>query len=276
MWTLWCIFDAQMPQTEDEWMQIAGKFSEKCNFPHCIGALDGKRIAILPPPNSGSQYYNYKHFFSIVLLALVDANYRFLYVDIGCYGRMSDGGVYNNSSLAEALANNTLHVPAPEVLSGSDITVPYVVVADDAFALKPYQMKPYSHKQLTHDKQVYNYRLSRVRRVVEQAFGIMSQRFRVLGRPIPLTPAKTKLIVMTICCLHNFLLRNTIVANNYIMQEQTVTGSNNHTTTALGSMSKQGSNHYAADAGIIRDKFCQFFNSAEGSVSWQDARINQM
>jgi len=49
---------------------------------------------------------------------------------------MSDGAVYNNSSLAEALANNnSLHIPAPEVLSGSDITVPYVVVADDAFAL---------------------------------------------------------------------------------------------------------------------------------------------
>jgi len=147
-------------------------------------------------------------------------------------------------------------------------------VADDAFALKPYQMKPYSHKQLIHDKQVYNYRLSRARRVVEQAFGIMSQRFRVLGRPIPLTPAKVELVVMTICCLHNFLLRNTIVANNYITQDQTVT--DNNTTTGLASMSKQGSNRYAADAGIIRDKFCQFFNSAEGSVSWQDARVNQM
>jgi len=138
---LWCIFDTQMPETEDEWRQkIAGEFNEKCNFPHCAGALDGKHITILPPPNSGSQYFNYKHYFSIVLLALVDANYRFLYVDIGCYGRMSDGGVYNNSSLAEALANNTLHIPAPEVLSSSDITAPYVVVADDAFALKPYQL----------------------------------------------------------------------------------------------------------------------------------------
>ena len=263
-----------MPQTEDEWRQIAEEFSEKCNFPHCIGALDGKHIAILPPPNSGSQYFNYKHYFSIVLLALVDAHYRFLYVDIGCYGRVSDGGVYNNSSLADALANNTLHIPAAEALSGSSITAPYVVVADDAFALKTYQMKPYSQKQLTHEKQVYNYRLSRARRVVEQAFGIMSQRFRVLGRPIPLTPAKTKLIVMTTCCLHNFLLRNTLAANNYITQD-----ANNDTTTAstgLARMSKQGSNRYPADAGIIRDKFCQFFNSAEGSVSWQDARVNQM
>jgi len=80
---------------------------------------------------------------------------------------------------------------------------------------------------------------------VEQAFGIMSQRFRVLGRPIPLTPAKAKLVVMTTCCLHNFLLRNTLVANNYITQDQTV--SNNDTATGLISMSKQGGNRYAAN-----------------------------
>ena len=87
--------------------------------------------------------------FSIVLLALVDANYRFLYVDIGSCGRVSDGGVYNNSSLAKALTNNTLDIPNKTHLPGSDIIAPSVTVADVAFALKTHQMKPYSFRHLT-------------------------------------------------------------------------------------------------------------------------------
>jgi len=268
------ICNAQMPKTEDRWHQIATEFEEKCNFPHCVGALDGKHISILPPPNSGSQYFNYKHFFSIVLLALVDANYRFLYVDTGCYGRMSDGGVYNNSSLAEALAVNSLNIPKPELINASDIKMPFVVVSDDAFPLKPYLMKPYSHRQLTKEKQIFNYRLSRARRVVEQAFGIMSQRFRVLGRPMPLAPEKAKLVVKTTCCLHNFLLRDRQAAEIYMTHNPVVCES--ETGTDMASMSQQGGNRYAADAGATRDKFCEYFNSAEGAVSWQDSKIAQL
>jgi len=125
-------------------MTLSAEFEAKTNFPHCIGALDGKHVSILPPPNSGSLYYNYKHYFSIVLLALVDANCRFIYVDIGEYGRVSDGGVFNNSSLVQALEHNTLNIPPPSDVPNSQDPLPYVIVADDAFPLKKYLMKPYS------------------------------------------------------------------------------------------------------------------------------------
>ena len=62
----------------------------------CIDAVDGKHIKIIPPPGSGSTFYNYKGDFSIVLLAAVDANLKFIYVDIGTKGRISDGGVWAN------------------------------------------------------------------------------------------------------------------------------------------------------------------------------------
>jgi len=261
----------QMPRCKEEWLEIAQEFELKWQFPHCLGALDGKHISILPPPNSGSQYYNYKHFFSIVLLALVDANYRFLYVDIGCCGRVSDGGVYNNSSLAKAFTDNSLDIPADTHLSGSDIITPYVVVADDAFALKPHQMKPFSYRQLTTEKQVFNYRLSRARRVVEHAFGILSQRFRVFGKAIPLSPEKAQVIAMAACCLHNFLLRSRVSADCYM---QDTSGSD--AATGMASMPKQGSNRYAADAGTVRDKFCQYFNSPQGAVSWQYSQMKHM
>ena len=158
---------------------------------------------MLPPPNTGSLYYNYKHFHSIVLLALVDANYKFIYVDIGSYGRIADGGVFNNSSLAQALAQNALAIPPTEVIPPIG-EVPYVIVADDAFALKPYLMKPFAQRQLTREQRIFNYRLSRARRVVENAFGIMSQRFRIFNHPIPLLPDRVEIVTMTACCLHNF------------------------------------------------------------------------
>ena len=100
-----------------------------------MGALDGKRVILQAPYNSGSLFYDYKQRFSIVLLGLVDATYRFTYVDVGANGRQSDAGIYNNSNLSYALEHNIFNIPAPEVLPNSTAVAPYVVVADDAFAL---------------------------------------------------------------------------------------------------------------------------------------------
>ena len=64
----------QVPTTEAEWERISQEFSYKWNYCNCIGAMDGKHVLIRPPPNSGSYFFNYKHNFSVVLLALVDAD----------------------------------------------------------------------------------------------------------------------------------------------------------------------------------------------------------
>jgi len=260
-----------MPQTENEWLAIAEEYAAKSNFPHCLGAMDGKHVAILSPANSGSLYHNYKHFFSVVLLALVDANCRFTYVDIGAYGRSSDGGIFNNSSLAIALESNQLHVPPSKTLPGSSITSPYVVVADDAFALKTYLLKPYSLRNLTPQQRIFNYRLSRARRTAENAFGQLSQRFRVFGRPMPLMPEKVQTIVMAACCLHNFLLRDKQSQATYMPESE------QHSEDGqLNSLAKQGSNHASVNAQKVRDNFCSYFNSPHGSVCWQETQSMEL
>lgn len=114
--------------------KIATKFYKLWNFPMCLGELDGKHIAFRPKKSDGLFYYNYKDFHSIVLLGLVDAEYNFIYVNAGCNGRISDGGVYTNSGLSTAIENNNTHnLPEDDFLPGTNIKVPYVIVANEAF-----------------------------------------------------------------------------------------------------------------------------------------------
>ncbi|XP_039968205.1 uncharacterized protein LOC120779972 [Bactrocera tryoni] len=79
--------------TQEESNEVAFKFNKLLNFPNYIqvGAVDGKNVQIAAPPNSGCKFYNYKGTHRIVLMAVVDAKYNFLYIDVGCNGRVADG-----------------------------------------------------------------------------------------------------------------------------------------------------------------------------------------
>lgn len=180
------------------------RYEEKWN-PNCLGAMDGKHIVLKCPPKSGSFYFNYKGTFSVVLLALVDAEYRFLYVDVGCNRRISDGGVFKNSSLYKAMENKNLNIPAPKVMDDGCTELPYVIVADDAFPLSVNIMKPFPFRNLSKEKRIYNYRLSRARRTSENAFGILCRRFQIFLSPIQINPGRVEKVVMVACGLHNLL-----------------------------------------------------------------------
>ena len=87
------------PSKEGEWKEKSQSFENKWNFPHVIGALDGKHIVMQAPHNVGSGYFNYKKTHSVLLLAICNANYEFILVDIGDSERQSDGFIYANSHL---------------------------------------------------------------------------------------------------------------------------------------------------------------------------------
>ncbi|KAJ8963903.1 hypothetical protein NQ314_005294 [Rhamnusium bicolor] len=78
-------------------------------------------------------------------------------------------------------------------------------VGDDAFPFKTYLLKPYKHSPLTYPQKMFNYRLSRARRIIKNAFGILVSRFRIFERAIPKDVWVTDKIVRTSCTLHNWL-----------------------------------------------------------------------
>lgn len=256
----------KMPNTSEEWEQIAHDYMSRWNFPHCIGALDGKHISMRCPSNSGSLNFNYKHSFSIVLLGLADANYNFIYIDVGCKGRISDGGVFNRSTLYRAIENNTLNLPQSKKLPGSDIMTPYVIVADDAFALKPYLMKPFNFRGQNIDERVFNLRLSRARRMIESVFGIMAAKFRLLRTTIELSEKNVQTCVLAICTLHNFLLKSDRPA--YIdsdMEIENVHELDVNEERSIPNEERNASNESKA----IRERFKNYFVSSAGELDWQ-------
>lgn len=107
-------------------------------------------------------------------MAVCDYNYCFTLLDIGDYGRQSDGGVFSNSFFGRAMENKLLCLPDPDIISGPNSPTPYFFVGDSAFPLKMYMLRPYPGRYLPDNKTIFNYRLLRARRVIENAFGILA------------------------------------------------------------------------------------------------------
>jgi hypothetical protein len=105
--------------------------------------------------------WNYKGSNSLVLMVVVNANYEFLYCDIGTNGCISDGGVIENMKFYEYLVNDRLELlPPPKKPRNGTIDLPYDFVGDEAFALRQEFLKPFSQKNLNTERRNFNYQLS--------------------------------------------------------------------------------------------------------------------
>ena len=113
------------------------KFINRWKVPHAVGALDGKHIAMKKAKHSGSEYFNYKGYFSLVLLAPVDADYKFLWVGVGSSDSSSDAQIFNRSKPRRKIKNGTFWLPTPEPLGPGGPNLHYFLLGDNAFALMP-------------------------------------------------------------------------------------------------------------------------------------------
>ncbi|KAJ8023950.1 Protein ALP1-like [Holothuria leucospilota] len=216
-------------------------------------------------------------------MAVVDADYNFLLVDVGTPGSIADGGIWRETSLGQALEEGRADFPYPEPLPGEDDhDIPYTLVGDDAFPLKSWMTKPYPHRQMSREQKIFNYRLSRAKRVAENAFGIFASRHRCFLTTMKQEPKNVKTIVYVACVLHNLIRTRRAAAA--VMEEgdqvdnQTsdlIPGSWRTVRQAehMPGLQRMPGNRSHKRAKDQRDHLCTYYNSKLGSVPWQKDMI---
>ena len=220
-------------------------------------------------------FLSFQGFHSLVLLALVDGDYKFLWSDIGSNGSASDAQVFNGSELKDAIEDGSIGFPPPAPLPGDDRPMPYFIIGDDAFALRTWMMKPYSKRHMTIEERILNYRLSRGRRIVENAFGILGARFQCLLTTMKQDPNTVQSIVLACICLHNLMrTRYPGLQNAALDQEDNLhavipgawrDGRDVPDMDHIGG----GNNRATRAAKAQRDYLKEYYNSPVGAVPWQ-------
>ena len=268
------------PEEIQDWLRISREFENEWNFPHCLGAVDGKHVCMECPKGAGSAYFNYKKFHSLVLMAACDAKYCFTLLDIGGYGRDNDAAIFTESIFGKMFEESPtdLHIPSPQ-LTGAEM-LPYVLIGDEIFALKPWFMKPFPGRDLNENKCIFNYRLSRARRTIENAFGILSAKWRIYRKPIRADVGTVEKIVKATVCLRNYLRLTenaTYVPSGFVDCEKSDgeivpgdwRGIIQNDEGGLVNARQLGGNRYGFEASTTRDSFMRYFISEEGKLDWQ-------
>lgn len=213
-------------------------------------------------------------------MAIANANYEFIYCDIGTNGRISDGGVTENTRFMQNLKANKLNLPEPEIVVPGEPPLNYVFVGDEAFAMRHDFLKPYNQRELDYQKRIFNYRLSRARRIIENSFGILANRFRVFHTAINLKVDNIDKVVLACCALHNFLRR--ISANSYTpsnvfdfedFSAGIITPGLRTQSDNLLDLANSQNRHHSTQAKDVRKSFENYFNNS-GSVPWQHKMIS--
>ena len=186
-----------------ELSEVINDFEERWGFPQCAGAIDGSHIPIKAPLDYHADYYNRKGWYSVILQGLVDSKYRFRDINVGWPGKVHDARVFSNSSLYKKGTDGTLF-PESQARNINGTAVPAFIIADAAYPLLPWVMKPFpDNGNLPSQKSHFNYRLSRARMVVENAFGCLKGRWSCLLKQNEAHFEKINNVVAACCTLHN-------------------------------------------------------------------------
>ena len=192
--------------TGQELEQVMVDFEDLCGVPMCAGALDGTFMGIKKPTEYGDTYFCYKKFIAIIVLACVDARGIFTSVNAGRPGSVGDSYTYRHSEMYKRIKQGEWLGHPQRTIEGD--TIKPFLVADAAFPLEAICMKCYDVPQ-TPQARSFNYSLIRTRRVVEQAFGRLKGRWRIMdGRCATRDPVFARKIAVVCCALHNICERH--------------------------------------------------------------------
>lgn len=139
-------------------------------------------------------------------MAVSDAKHRFIVVEAGASGKRADVNIFYKSTFAKKMANGSFEIPPPCPQDGVEGDLPFFWVGDSAYPQTGNIATPFKGNHLRPEEEVYNYRLSRARRIVENAFGILTARFRIMFRSIEGSPALVRGVILACLALHNYHL----------------------------------------------------------------------
>ena len=196
------------PSNIDEFKSAMVKMGSEWQFSSGFCALDGSHIPIKCPlggPERRKEYYNYKKFYSVVLMSMVNAEHQFIWSCCGSPGNDHDSTVFQSTAMFDGIVQGN-KIPNIASMVG-DKHVPPLILGDGAFPFKYWLMKPFSHADKTPMESYFNYRLSRSRMVSECAFGKLKGRWRVLFKTCESTPETVKLMTLACIVLHNICHR---------------------------------------------------------------------
>ena len=193
-----------LPKTPEEFKTKIVDMEELWQFPYCWSAVDGCHIPIKCPPGgleSCKEYHNFKNFYSIVMMALVDSKCRFIWGTCGFPGNSHDAIIFQSTQLWSDIKEGNF---IPEIAANlNGVLVPPLVVGDSAFPFQPWLMKPYGNAVLTPEQRYFNYRLSRARMVTEECYGQLKGRWRILLRKCEGSKEEVRVATLACMVLHN-------------------------------------------------------------------------
>ena len=245
--------------TEERWRELSGVFRKCSHLPNCLEAIDVKHITVTKFPRSGSVNLSYKYYYSIVLMAVADSDYKFTYFDIGAYGKDCDSSVFQETSFFKLMIRNKLHIPPSGTLFTYDTeNFPFFFFGDETFSLSESLMRACAGYNLSEKQSIFNYRLCRARIYVEGAFGILSNKWRILHTALNVSKEFSKDIVKACVLLHNLVQSK----DGYRSEEMYMTQNWNSVNRAACSRTRR-------NASDVRDRFADYFVSREGALPWQ-------
>lgn len=206
-------------------------------------------------------------------MAVSDGDYRIRMAAIGAPGSNNDPDVFSSTQFGKKLLDHPHELPLPSdiTLPSTNVRSPCVFVSDDAFRLTKHLLKPFSGRNLTHEEEIFNYRLSRARRIVENCFGILTTRWRVLSHEIEASPKIAAMITTACICLHNWLLSK---SSNFYINEVGHTSDEESVVDPLIPLEPPSRpfGRTSDEAKRVRENLKNYFNGV-GKVPWQDARV---
>ena len=185
---------------EDEADEISKRFESITHLPNIVGAIDGSHIPITPPEEGNADFINRKCSHSVVLQAIVDDQYLFRDVSCKLPGSCHDVDALKESNFYKNVGN--IMPKGSKSIDGKEI--PYVILGDPAYPLLPWLLKNYNYdRNISPEMDSFNVYLNKGRVVVENAFGRLKARWRILCKRSEVNHKFMATIVLACCILHN-------------------------------------------------------------------------